>query len=134
MRMLLDTHILLWALYEPARLSRRAVEILSDEHTMPLYSHVSLWEVQIKHQKNPMIMPPSARDLHADCDEAGLGSLPIRPEHVFGLGDLHQLPGSREHRDPFDRMLLSQAKVEGIGFLTSDQALATYGEWYVSLA
>ncbi len=133
MQLLLDTHILLWALYKPGRLSRSALVLLEDPTMTVVYSTASLWEVQIKHAKNPASMPPSAEGLHGDCEEAGLPRLPIRPQHIFGIDSLHQLSGSRAHRDPFDRLLLSQAKVEGCLFATHDDMLATYGESFVRL-
>ena len=128
MKLLLDTHVLLWTLFKPSRLSSTALSYLEDPANTAAYSLATLWEVEIKHLKNPHLMPPSARELYEICRDEGLGALSIRPNHVFALSTLKQLPGSKEHRDPFDRLLLAQAKMEGLVLLTHDGQLATYGE------
>ncbi len=133
MRMLLDTHLLLWTLFKPAKLSSLALGYLEDPENTVVYSLATLWEVQIKHLKNPRLMPPSAQELYEICRDEGLSALTIRPNHVFALDTLRQMPGSKEHRDPFDRLLLAQAKVEGLVLLTHDAQLATYGEPFVRI-
>lgn len=133
MKLLLDTHVLLWALFKPSRLSSLALSYLEDPKNTTAFSLATLWEVQIKHLKNPRLMPPSAQELYEICRDEGLSALSIRPNHVFALGTLKQLPGSKEHRDPFDRLLLAQAKMEGSMLLTHDEQLATYGEPYVRI-
>ena len=125
MRLLLDTHILLWRLAGSGRLSAKAIELIDETATQVVASTASVWEVAIKwslRQGSPDDMPLSARDFAAALDAAGIEVLPIRPSHAAELDDLPNL-----HRDPFDRLLLATAQVEGLTLLTRDAQLGAYG-------
>ena len=131
MKALLDTHILLWALTEDRKLPKAACRLIEDE-TNPLYvSAVTLWEVAIKHACKPEQMPFSAGFLLEKCREAGVTLLPIRDSHVLGLESLCEKGGAAAHKDPFDRMLVAQAKTENLTLVTHDGRLADYGENFV---
>ena len=86
-------------------------------------SHASLWEMQIKYQKGKLILrKPVAEIIEEQCAENGLRLLPIEPSDIFGLGLL-----SFHHADPFDRMIVSQARLRHFSVVTDDRAFALYG-------
>ncbi len=108
MKLLLDTHVLMWAVSAPDRLSSKArAAILSEENEL-FASYVSLWELAIKAQTQPESIPDLA-GIEADIERIGVRtSVPILPAHIFGIVGLLPI-----HRDPFDRLLISQAQSEG---------------------
>lgn len=125
MRLLLDTHILLWRLAGSNRLSGDAVKLIDKTATRLVASTVSVWEVAIKWSLRkgvPEDMPLSGSDFAAALDAAGIDVLPILPNHAAALDDLPML-----HRDPFDRLLLATARVERLKLLTHDSQLGAYG-------
>lgn len=128
MRLLLDTHLLLWSLYEPTRLPPEALAIQRGRPESVWVSLASLWEIEIKHQRHPELMPMAANEVLDLCLRGGICYLPMRPSHVFALNTLRQRLDAKPHADPFDRMLICQAKTEGLTLLTHDRQLATYGE------
>ncbi len=121
MKVLLDTHLLLWAALMPARLSPAAQSILSNEDTRPYFSAASLWEVAIKQGLGRADFQVDARVLRRGLIDNGYSELPIGSEHAVAIDCLPPI-----HTDPFDRLLVAQATVEGITLLTSDQLVAQY--------
>ncbi len=121
---LADTHVLLWWLLEPEKLPRRAANELAD-WTVPMrYSLVSIWEVAIK---TSLRKPGFDVDPMTVRDKLGaerFAELSLRPEHIAHVATLPWL-----HRDPFDRMLVAQAAVEGLTLLTADASLKRYGRF-----
>ena len=128
MRLLLDTHILLWALQDDSSLSDDARRFICDARNRVLYSPVSVWEVAIKHAAHPDRMLLGAVDLLSLCQEARYESLPITDRHVAMVETLRRDKGQPEHNDPFDRLLLAQAKAEGMCLLSHDALLPGYRE------
>ena len=128
MNILLDTHVLLWALEGDERLSPQARRLICDEGNGVFYSVVSLWEVQIKHMTHPDKMKTDADDLARLCNAAGYEPLAVLSRHVSQLGTLRRRPEAPEHKDPFDRMLVCQAKSDGHLFLTHDARMVDYDE------
>lgn len=126
MRLLLDTHILLWRLTGSTRLAPETIALMDDQAEQVLASTASIWEVAIKCalRKGALDdMPLSGKDFAAALDEAGIEVLPIAPAHAAALDDLPQ-----HHRDPFDRLLVATARCEGLILLTNDARLADYGK------
>ena len=121
MQLLLDTHLLLWAVVEPERLDVALVGMLEDPLNTPVFSVVSLWELVIKRglDRPDFQLEPSL--LRQALLEAGWRELPVQAHHVLAVGQLPPL-----HRDPFDRLLLAQAQVDGLLLITADQQLAQY--------
>ena len=121
MQLLLDTHLLVWAMGEPERLDPALVRLLEDPMNTPVFSVASLWELVIKRglDRPDFQLEPSV--LRQALLEAGWRELPVEAHHVLAVG---QLPGL--HRDPFDRLLLAQAQVDGLLLITADQQLAQY--------
>ena len=129
MAFLLDTHLLLWLAAEPQRLSDEARAIISDDSRDSLFSVVSLWEVVIKTGRGRPDFSVDSRVLRRGLLEAGFVELPIDVAHVVGVADLPD-----HHRDPFDRLLLSQARSEGLTLLTVDAQLLPYGDYVRDVA
>ena len=127
MRLLLDTHIVLWYTSGNPQLPDGARRWI-DEADLACYSVISLLEVAIKHGISKERMPTSDEELAAYADEAGLEFLSLEKQHIALLKALRLAPGAKKHLDPFDRMLICQAKAEGMRLLTHDALLAGYGE------
>lgn len=128
MKYLLDSHILIWALFVDEKLPREAYAIINNPENEIYYSAVSVWEIGIKHNKSPDKMPISSRLLAESCGMAGMVSLPVTKEHAIAVTGLSHAENTPPHNDPFDRMLIAQAKTEGMIFLTHDHLLKNYGE------
>jgi PIN domain nuclease of toxin-antitoxin system len=121
MKLLLDTHVLLWAAGEPARLSASARRLINDAANEPLFSVASLWEIAIKRGLGRKDFQVDARLLRRGLLDNGYSELPIMSDHVVAVEDLPAI-----HKDPFDRLLVAQATVEGITLLTLDLVVARY--------
>ncbi len=128
MNLLLDTHILIWALNEDPALPETARDLILDPDNVVYYSTVSIWEVAIKHATHPDNVQFTGKELAAFCKEAGFLCLEAKDRHVFVLETLQRPEDAPRHNDPFDRMLISQAKAENMIFLTHDSLIPYYGE------
>ena len=133
MRLLLDTHILIWALADDPRLSEEARMLITDEDNTIYYSTISVWEVSIKHSIHPDNVSFTGKELADYCIEAGFINVEVKDPHVFELETLKRNEDTPKHNDPFDRLLISQAKAENMTLLTHDERLTEYGEKCVSL-
>ena len=133
MNILLDTHILIWALNEDPRLPEKARELILDENNAVYYSSVSIWEISIKHAVHPENVAFTGKELSQYCQEAGFLQVEMRDRHVYALESLKREENAPVHADPFDRMLIAQAKAENLTFLTHDALLPFYGEKCVVL-
>lgn len=118
---LLDTHILLWTALCPDRLSDTAREVLSDKQTTLIFSVASIWEVAIKRGLGRSDFVVDARLLRRGLVDNGYQELVITSEHAVAIDGLPAI-----HKDPFDRILIAQAIVEGITLLTADPVVARY--------
>lgn len=121
MRLLLDTHLLVWAMGSPERLPQGLVSMLEDPLNTPLFSVASLWELVIKQSLGRPDFNVQPAMLRRALLDGGWQELPIRADHAFALAHLPPL-----HRDPFDRLLLAQASAEGALLITADQQLGPY--------
>jgi len=121
LKLLLDTHLLLWAALHPTRLSPAARSLLSDLSNELLFSSASLWEVTIKQGRGRDDFQVDPRLLRRGLLDNGYVELPITGLHALAVGGLPAL-----HKDPFDRILVAQAIVEGITLLTADPVVAQY--------
>ena len=123
---LLDTHIILWAILNDSRLNSKMKKIILDPSNSIYFSIASMWEVQIKDGIKKL--PVSGLDFMHFCEQAGYHKLPIDDLHVAELSSLVRDPLAPPHNDPFDKILLSQAKSEGFTFLTHDPFFRGYNE------
>lgn len=121
MKLLLDTHLLLWAAGHAERLSNAAIELIERPDNDLWFSVASLWELVIKRGLGRKDFRVDPRLLRRGLLENGYSELPIASEHAIAVEALPMI-----HRDPFDRMLIAQAMHEGLTLLTSDRSVAQY--------
>jgi PIN domain nuclease of toxin-antitoxin system len=120
-KLLLDTHLLLWAAGQPDQLSGTARQLLEDPRNELLFSSASLWEVAIKRNLGREDFRADPRLLRRGLLDNGYSELPITSEHAVAVDGLPPI-----HKDPFDRILVAQAMVEGVALLTADPLVAQY--------
>ena len=120
---MLDTHLLLWAASEPKRLSSKARTLLLAPANQLIFSSASLWEISIKNGLERSDFKVDPRRLWRMLLVNGYRELPVTSEHAVAVNDLPPL-----HKDPFDRILIAQARAEGLLLLTVDKSVAKYGE------
>lgn len=121
MKLLLDTHILLWAAGQPDRLPTAIREMLEDPRNEPVFSVASLWEIAIKRSLGRSDFQVDARLLRRGLLENGYSELEIKGDHAAAIDGLPPI-----HKDPFDRILVAQSMAEGILLLTADPLVAQY--------
>jgi PIN domain nuclease of toxin-antitoxin system len=120
-KVLLDTHVLLWAAGQPSRLPAAARRLLNDPRNEPVFSSASLWEIAIKSGLGRGDFQVDARSLRRELLDNGYLELPITSEHAVAIDCLPPI-----HKDPFDRLLVAQSIVEGFTLLTADPLVAQY--------
>jgi PIN domain nuclease of toxin-antitoxin system len=121
MKLLLDTHLLLWAAGAPDQLPAAARQLLEDPQYELLFSAASLWEIAIKRGLGRSDFQVDARVLRRGLLDNGYQELAITSAHAVSIDSLPAI-----HKDPFDRILVAQATVEGIILLTADALVAQY--------
>ena len=121
MKLLLDTHVLLWAASQPNRLSAAALRLIDNPANELLFSAASVWEVAIKRGLGRTDFQADPRLLRRGLLDNRYSELPVLSEHVVAIDSLPPI-----HKDPFDRLLVAQASVEGITLLTADSVVAQY--------
>lgn len=122
MNVLVDTHVWLWMLTDPARLGPATHDIIGDERNGLLLSAVSSWEIAIKYQLGKLPLPETPEQyVPHRMRRSGVVGLPIEHAHALAVALLPQ-----HHPDPFDRLLIAQATEEGLAILTVDDQLAPY--------
>lgn len=121
MRLLLDTHVLLWALMEPEKLSRDARDAIEDPGNDVLFSAASIWEIAIKAALGRVDFQVDAAEIAHAATESGFTELPIWSAAAAGVAELPM-----HHRDPFDRLLVAQAISEPASLYTVDPQLEPY--------
>src|SRR5262245_14946654 len=122
MKLLLDTHTFIWWDKDPSRLSRKAMDAIMAAEADLFCSIASVWEMQIKHARGKLTLGEDVRDcVERQMRANGMKLLSIASEHVWELGRLSQV-----HGDPFDRMLVAQARSEGMKLVSSDATLKRY--------
>jgi len=121
MKLLLDTHLLLWVAGQPGLLPAVARRLIGDPKNELLFSPASLWEVAIKRGLGRNDFQADPRLLRRGLLDNGYSELPILSDHVVAIDSLPPI-----HKDPFDRLLMAQAMVEGVTLLTADAVVAQY--------
>ena len=120
MRLLLDTHLLIWALAKSAKVSKPVRNLIEDANNELLFSVASIWELSIKYSLKPKgLIVPSV--FYRELLDLGYQELSVTGEHALAVVSLPHL-----HKDPFDRILIAQATVERALLLTVDSAIAEY--------
>ena len=122
-KQLLDTQLLLWLAIDPERLPNNLRKELTDRRQLFAFSVVSLWEVAIKTSLGKLGFQVDASQLRAGLVREGLQEIPIAAEHCMAVQHLPWI-----HRDPFDRLLVAQARISGLILLSADRTLEGYGD------
>ena len=122
MKLLLDTHLLLWAAGDPKKLSLKARRFIANTDNELMFSAASIWEVAIKRTLGRADFQVDSRLFRRGLIDNGYIELPIFSSHAVAVESLPPI-----HKDPFDRLLIAQSLVEGITLLTSDATVAQYG-------
>jgi PIN domain nuclease of toxin-antitoxin system len=123
MKLLLDTHVALWAVTDDPRLSPKARELIATQRNLIWVSAVSIWEIAIKHGLGRGDMPISGAEALEYFRLSGYRMLPVSPEHAAAI---EALPA--HHQDPFDRLLVAQSLTEPLRLLTHDTTVARYSD------
>ena len=126
MKILLDTHILLWAISNSPFLDVKAKEIILNPENEIYYSTISTWEVQLKHIAHPESMTLDGENFSKYCKQSGFINLPLKENHIYALSKLIRKPEAPPHKDPFDRLLICQASEENMLFMTHDALIPDY--------
>ena len=121
MRVLLDTHIAMWTFFQQRRLSVKARSLIEDRQNSLIFSTASLWEIAIKRALGKREFQFDPRVLRRAMLDDGYEELPVLGQHAVEVDSLPPI-----HKDPFDRILIAQAMVEGITLLTADPVIAQY--------
>lgn len=117
MRVLLDTHVLLWSLEAPHRIGAEAMRVFQGRETVVVVSVVSIWEIAIKKRRGQLSAPDHLPDMISALHDV----LDVRLDHAWRVAALPP-----HHGDPFDRLLVAQAQIEGIPLVTHDRHLERY--------
>jgi PIN domain nuclease of toxin-antitoxin system len=120
-KLLLDTHIVLWALSADRRLPKALRLLIEDEGNEPFFSPINVLEVAIKRSLGGSDELPDPHVMRRQLVDNGYSELPVTAQHAAMVADLPPI-----HRDPFDRLLVAQSRIEGIGLLTVDPVVARY--------
>jgi PIN domain nuclease of toxin-antitoxin system len=123
MRILLDTHVALWAITDDERLPTRVRELILEARNEVYVSAASVWEIAIKHGLARADMPVSGKEASAWFETAGYTLLPVSAAHAAAVEDLPPI-----HADPFDRLLVAQALTEPLRLVTHDRTVARYSD------
>ena len=126
MKILLDTHIMLWTMTDDEQLPQKARELIENEDNEIFFSIISLWEIQIKHILHPEQMENS-KVIARYCHESDFELINLSERAIEILSDLKRPDSAPRHKDPFDKMLICQAVAEEMTFLTHDSLLPDYG-------
>lgn len=121
MKVLLDTHVLLWFLNGDKKLNKQQKEIIESPKNLKFVSIATLWEISIKLSLNKLKLPLDLKAFIQLIDQNGFLILPIELEHIIEISNLEFI-----HRDPFDRILIAQSLVEKLTLLTNDENIMKY--------
>lgn len=133
MKLLLDTHIAIWAIADAPVLPQAARNIILDAKNEIYVSDASVFEVAIKSVAKPSAIPFNSSDFIEGCENSGYRFLPISRETIVAYESLDYESVGNAHKDPIDRLLIAQAKAWGMQFITHDEALRLYGEPNVAI-
>lgn len=126
MKFLLDTHILIWFFSGDEQLTQRARAVIADESNKIYYSLISALEIEIKHTAHPYRLSIDGERFLKHCQRLGFIQVPIKTEHILSIRNLVRKENTPPHRDPFDRLMLCQAIIEDMKFMTHDDRIAEY--------
>lgn len=126
MKILLDTHMLIWLLNGDPQIPQKAKEIIMQNNTEIYFSVISLWEIAIKRISKPNSISHSAQAISDYCKSSGYKLIQLKEESIYKLSELTRPENEPVHKDPFDRMLICQAMNENMNLLTHDSLIKGY--------
>lgn len=126
MKILLDTHMLIWLLNGDPQIPQKAKEIIMQNNTEIYFSVISLWEIAIKRISKPNSISHSAQAISDYCKSSGYKLIQLKEESIYKLSELTRSENEPVHKDPFDRMLICQAMTENMNLLTHDSLIKGY--------
>lgn len=126
MKLLLDTHMLIWLLNGDPKLPQKAKDLILHGNNKIYYSVVSLWEIEIKHNLKANSISHSAHEVADYCQKSGYRLIQLKENSIYKLGELTRPESEPPHKDPFDRMLVCQAISENMLLLTHDSLIKGY--------
>ncbi|WP_168415122.1 type II toxin-antitoxin system VapC family toxin [Erwinia amylovora] len=129
MHLLLDTNILLFMAYEPDRLKQHVIDLVEDTENTLCFSAASVWEVVIKSNLNKPDFSVNPEEFRDGLFEAGFIEIPVKSEHALIVADLPE----KLHKDPFDRLIVAQAKHGKMPLITSDSKLIEFVSDYIEI-
>ena len=122
---MIDTHVLLWAIGNSEKLSANVAEHLSNKENEVFVSAISLWEIVLKQSIEKLELNFAVEDIPKYCYEMGFHLIPLKPLEVLGF---LKLPTKKNHKDPFDRMLIYQCIANGYELVSKDSKMEIYKE------
>ena len=131
MNILLDTHIAIWAITDDPRLSEKARELILDESNNVCLSAISTLEVNNKRKSKHNNLEFTTSQFIEACEEAGYIHLPLHSKHLLTENNLKWGGDGDEHKDPYDRLLLAQAKSERMYLMTHDKMIQSFDEKWI---
>lgn len=126
MKILLDTHMLIWLLNGDPQIPQKAKEIIMQNNTEIYFSVISLWKIAIKRISKPNSISHSAQAISDYCKSSGYKLIQLKEESIYKLSELTRSENEPVHKDPFDRMLICQAMTENMNLLTHDSLIKGY--------
>lgn len=126
MKILLDTHMIIWVLTDSPKLPPKAKELLLNDDNEIYCSVISLWEIEIKRLSKPDKIPFTAQEISYYCKKSGYKLIQLKEESIYKLSELTRSETEPVHKDPFDRMLMCQAISENMNLLTHDSLIKGY--------
>ena len=126
MKILLDTHMVIWALTNSPKLPQKAKELLLQPENDIYFSVISLWEIEIKRLIKTDSLPITAQEISDYCKQAGFQLISLQENSIYKLQDLFRPETEPVHKDPFDRILICQAISHDMKFLTHDSLINGY--------
>ena len=128
MKILLDTHILMWTFSGDTRLGQKALDMINKNRDELLFSAAAIWEISVKHAHDPQAFSLTAEKMIQLCEDNGIRQLPVCFRHIPALDSLRRFENAPVHKDPFDRIMIAQAKSDNLLFMTHDSLLKYYDE------
>lgn len=126
MKLLIDTHIIIWLYEGNKKLSAKARDMITDNKNEIYFSSLAIFEIELKHKNNPENMPHSGEEIRDFCFDGGFKCLSLELNHVLAFESLKRKADKPLHRDPFDNLMLAQAVAEDMTFITHDEHIDEY--------
>ena len=126
MKILLDTHILIWYFNGEEKFLKKALPLITNEENEIYYSPLSIYEIDNKRAKHPDKISSDGADIANRCQKVGIKVLPFNEKHALEFVNLKRRENTPPHNDPFDKMMLCQAIAENMQFMTHDNRIAEY--------